>query len=227
VDLAAYGPAASVGDKRVDWKPRVPIAHGVQRTVDWQLKPSADIAGKLQALDRKTPLGSVVIELVQLDQRSSRPVLRSSTAEGGGNEALTSKSEIRNSKPETEVSLPTSLPQPTVFCTWTAMELHRTPPEIFAGQTVATFECWIRCQSFRPLMHVFEFGEKGVEAICSILDQAGSILWLSANALEQKSGVRRGSGIIWQGFPVRAGETFSGWNADSYFRFELSLENKA
>src|SRR5260221_12301244 len=60
VDLEATGPKDSGG-----WRVGVPLTQFGERTVDWQLKPAYHIAGKVQALDGKTPLGSVVVELVQ------------------------------------------------------------------------------------------------------------------------------------------------------------------
>ena len=83
VDLAASTPSDLIGSRTA-----VPIAPYGEQSIDLILKPSLHIAGKVTALDGKTPHSQLVVELVQPDAASG----------SRGDEALTSKSEIRNPK---------------------------------------------------------------------------------------------------------------------------------
>src|SRR6185436_18237901 len=55
------------------WRFQVPLTPFAERKEQWSLTPAVHIAGKLLALDGKTPLDNVVVELVQPEgSRSSR-----------------------------------------------------------------------------------------------------------------------------------------------------------
>ena len=79
VDLVATGTNDFGG-----WQSAVSITPYALRTNVWKLGPASHLAGRATALDGKTPHANLVVELVQPDGGSR------------GDEALTSKSEIRN-----------------------------------------------------------------------------------------------------------------------------------
>jgi hypothetical protein len=60
VDLHATAPGELGG-----WRLDVPVQMFKEQTLDWPLPPAVHLGGKLIALDGKTPLGQVVVELVR------------------------------------------------------------------------------------------------------------------------------------------------------------------
>jgi hypothetical protein len=86
VDLEATSPKDLGG-----WRFLVPLEPSTERAVEWKLAPANHIAGKLLALDGKTPLGNVVVELVkpEEDRQSRREESRTESQ----------KAEVRSQKP--------------------------------------------------------------------------------------------------------------------------------
>ena len=141
VDLAAAG-SNDVGGLQF----AVPISPYAKRTNDWVLKRSIHLAGKVLALDGKTPHAALVVELVQPESDRSGE--------------LDSKSKIQNPKPEIDQGLLSS-----AGTTNQVLQLDgegsyvELPPDLFTGLAEATVEGWARWQHLGVSMHVFDFGD--------------------------------------------------------------------
>jgi hypothetical protein len=127
VDLVASGSNDLGG-----WQLAVPITPYTERTNEWKLRLAIHLAGRVTALDGKTPHAALVVELVQPIDGSSR-----------GDEAPSEsqKSEVRSQKSEQSFFTPT----------WTNGVLQldgksyaELPPHIFQELTEATIEGWIK-----------------------------------------------------------------------------------
>jgi signal transduction histidine kinase/ligand-binding sensor domain-containing protein/DNA-binding response OmpR family regulator len=154
VDLEATGPQGLGG-----WRIGVPLVHYGSRTVDWVLRPAIHIAGRANALDGKTLHAALVVELVQPDEGGS----------SRGDEALISKSEIRNPKSEIDQSLLTSPATNGVLQLDGKASYMELPSEIFTGWSEATVECWVKWEALQETVarapmgysHVFDFRGSG------------------------------------------------------------------
>ena len=146
VDLQAIGPG-DLGDwQRVELNPT-----NRWQSLDWMLKPALHVAGKLTALDGKTPLANVVVELVQPEGADAET--RSSRRE----EAQTSKSEFRNQKSEIEVSLLTSAATNRVLQLDGTNSYVELPPGAFTNLDEVTVEGWVKWESFGYWSRSFDF----------------------------------------------------------------------
>src|SRR5262249_4606595 len=66
VDICACTPTDLDG-----WQMAVSITQYAEQTKEWKLGPATHLAGRMTALDRRTPMPSVVVELVQLEGAES------------------------------------------------------------------------------------------------------------------------------------------------------------
>src|SRR5207247_626672 len=118
---------------------------------DWRLTPANHIAGKVQALDGKTPLGSVVVELVQPEEALiAQPKAREGEA----------PTEPTNSPKQPGGSL--TLPQASSATTNRVLNLPgkgsyaQLPSNIFDGLTEATMEGWTKWTDGQPTPEDYE-----------------------------------------------------------------------
>jgi hypothetical protein len=96
-DVPAVALAASGSNDLGGWRFAVPITPYTERRIEWRLERANHLAGRATTLDGKTPQANLVVELVQPTDGSSQR-----------EEALTTRSAIRNPQSEIEVSLLTS-----------------------------------------------------------------------------------------------------------------------
>jgi DNA polymerase len=111
--------------------------------------------------------------------RSSRPVLRSSTAEGGREEALSAKSEIRN--PKSEISSPAAeqttllaLPGETVPAAAPSPATRLSPPEkaaAFAALRERALAC-VKCPHLASSRKTVAFGVGSIDAQLMFVGEA-------------------------------------------------------
>ncbi len=149
VDLKATGPNDAGG-----WRFQVSLTPGTERPVEWQLTLANHIAGTLMALDGKTLLDNVVVELVQADPGGS----------GHREEDLTSKSETRIPNSEIDPRLLSLAPTNRVLSLPREGSYAALPPNIFSNLTQATVEGWVKCKSSDDMDFFFHFGasERGI-----------------------------------------------------------------
>jgi PAS domain S-box-containing protein len=140
VDLHATAPGELGG-----WRLAVPVQPFTEQTLDWVLPPAVHISGKLTALDGRTPLSQIVVELV----RPAGAEARGQRTEGGGQ-----KPEFRSQKSEIGLNGVLHLPRDGSYAT--------LPSGIFQELTAATVECWVNFQCVDDQV-VFDFGEPGSE----------------------------------------------------------------
>jgi PAS domain S-box-containing protein len=140
VDLHATAPGELGG-----WRLEVPVQLFKEQTIDWLLPPAVHITGKLTALDGKTPLGQVVVELV----RPAGAEASGQRTEGGGQ-----KPEFRSQKSEIGLNGVLHLPRDGSYAT--------LPSGIFQDLTAATIECWVNLHCVGDEV-LFDFGEPGSE----------------------------------------------------------------
>jgi signal transduction histidine kinase/CheY-like chemotaxis protein/ligand-binding sensor domain-containing protein/protocatechuate 3,4-dioxygenase beta subunit len=135
VDLQAVAPGDLADSQQVALNP----ARRWQN-LDWQLKPALHVAGKLTALDGKTPLANVVVELVQPDVVDNE-----------------SRSSRREDAPSSSPNILGSAATNRVLQLDGTNSYVALPPGFFAGLQAATVEGWVRWDSFRGNSHFFEF----------------------------------------------------------------------
>ena len=134
VDLQAIGPG-DLGDwQRVELNPT-----NRWQSLDWMLKPALHVAGKLTALDGKTPLPNVVVELVQPE----------------GLPSSTSNSELRT--PNSSQSLLTSAATNRVLQLDGDGSYVEFPPGAFTNLDEMTVEGWVKWESFGNWSRFFDF----------------------------------------------------------------------
>jgi signal transduction histidine kinase/DNA-binding response OmpR family regulator len=124
--------ATTAGDLG-DWRFEVPLEPFTARTIEWVLQPAIHLGGKLAALDGRTPIGQVVLELL-------RPA---------GTEDQNQKAETKIQKSQSTNGV-LHLPRDGSYAT--------LPSGIFQDLTAATIECWINFQCVGNEV-VFIFGE--------------------------------------------------------------------
>ncbi len=148
VDLQVIGPGDLADWRRVELNPT-----NHWQNLDWKLTPSLHVAGKLTALDGKTPLANVVVELVQ--PAGAETESRSSRREEAPSE--TPNSELRT--PNSSQSLLTSAPTNRVLQldgkTYLAL-----PTNIVAHLTAATIEGWVKWDKLSDQPDMFDFGDQ-------------------------------------------------------------------
>jgi PAS domain S-box-containing protein len=138
VNLAAFSTNNLSGSRR-----EVLISPYAEREVEpLVLKPQFQIAGKLTALDRKTPLGSVVLELVR-PEGAAETLGRSNTAED------------RDLESKTGAVSGTSNHVLQLDGKNSYVEL---PRDIFNGLDEATLEGWVKWDSFGSYSRFFDVG---------------------------------------------------------------------
>jgi len=138
VDLAASSPADLVASRTA-----IPIVPYREQIIDLVLKPSLHVAGKVTALDGKTPLPSLVLELVQ-------PAGADVESPGNRNEGKpvgAVESALRSANTNRVLRLTSS---------GSYVEL---PPNIFNDLAEATVEGWIKWNRFGTWMRFFDFGK--------------------------------------------------------------------
>ncbi len=150
VDLEAGGEKNFGG-----WRMAIPLTRYGERTVDWELKPAIAFSGKVQALDGKTPLGSVVVELVQPKETQTglEPAPRTAT-------------KAINAPSTTNGVL--NLPRDGSYSV--------LPANILAGLTEVTIECWTKWAGGQPppkdFETVFAFGGPGSAVFLGTKDRS-------------------------------------------------------
>jgi hypothetical protein len=147
VDLVATGPNGLGG-----WRFGVPVLTNQEVRIDWKLRPSIDVAGKVHALDGKTPLGSVVLELI-------RPNEASSIETDQGTKTARSESGLPNPKPGLEPSpLASTLASNRVLHQSAAGSYVQLPAGIFDNLTEATIEAWVKSSQAGEWVPIFCYG---------------------------------------------------------------------
>jgi signal transduction histidine kinase/DNA-binding response OmpR family regulator/protocatechuate 3,4-dioxygenase beta subunit len=109
--------------------------------LDWKLKPSLHVAGKLTGLDGKTPLANVVVELVQPagaeDESRNDDVPAFNPQTGESSLASDATNRVLQLDGKTHLELPTN---------------------IFHLLTEATIECWVKWDHLEGHGDLFDFG---------------------------------------------------------------------
>ncbi len=142
---------ASITNGLGGWRLGMRLRPGEEQVIAWPLTPSTDIGGRLLALDGKTPLGYVVVELVSP---------RGSSSEGA---VKRSPSTVRRTNPVL------SLPDSGSF-----VEL---PAEMFGHLEEGTIEAWANWQSFQNTSHIFEFGNTNHGMVVSNRGTTGELIF--------------------------------------------------
>jgi len=177
VDLEATSPKGLAG-----WRPGVPLNQNGEQAVDLVLKPAVNIAGRATALDGKTPHASLVVELVRLNDGSSRR-----------EEALTSKSEIQASL------LTSSATNRVLTLEGSTNSFVELPPDLLAGAQEMTFEAWLKWDAFGKNPIAFQLGYPSKNLVLAVgndnneafgfINEEGpiypSVVYLSPIALHQ------------------------------------------
>ncbi|HEV2210693.1 MAG TPA: response regulator [Verrucomicrobiae bacterium] len=139
------------------WQIAVPITPYTVRTNTWKLGQALQLGGRMVALDGKTPMADVVVELVQ--------------PAGAGAESRSRRGEA--ALPETEMSeLRIRKANQSLLASPAAnrvMELDGKsymvlPTNIVAGLTAATIEGWVRWAKLVPHADMFDFGGRNGDA---------------------------------------------------------------
>ncbi|MHB8520022.1 MAG: LamG-like jellyroll fold domain-containing protein [Limisphaerales bacterium] len=131
VDIEATSPDGLGG-----WRFGVPLIPGTEQTVEWRLAPAVNIAGKLLALDGKTPLDHVVMELARPEEdRSSRR-----------KEALTPSSAFPVSPSALDLNRASAATTNRVLHLPRGGSYAKLPSNIFTNLTEATVEGWVNWQ---------------------------------------------------------------------------------
>ncbi len=138
VDLEATGTNGLGG-----WRLGVALKPGEEQIIEWPLTAASDIGGKLLALDGKTPLNQVVVELVTPEDNTGVP---------------SSDSAVHSPQSELDQSLVTSAATNRVLSLPSPGSFVELPGEMFGDLEAGTVEAWVNWQSFRNSSHVFEFG---------------------------------------------------------------------
>jgi signal transduction histidine kinase/CheY-like chemotaxis protein/ligand-binding sensor domain-containing protein/protocatechuate 3,4-dioxygenase beta subunit len=136
VDLQALAAGDLADWKRVELNPT-----NRWHDVDWKLKPSLHVAGKLTGLDDKTPLANVVVELVQPagaeDESRNEDVPAFNPQTGQSPLASDATNRVLQLDGKTHLELPTN---------------------IFHLLTEATIECWVKWDRLEGHDDLFDFG---------------------------------------------------------------------
>ncbi len=119
--------------------------------LDWTLKPALHVAGKLTALDGKTPLPNVVVELVQ------PPGANTDLSSSRGNEAPSSIPNSQLPAPNSSQSLLTSAATNRVL-TLDGRSYLSLPTNFFKPFTGATIEGWVKWDKTEIGADFFCFG---------------------------------------------------------------------
>lgn len=178
VDLVATGE-----DDLGGWQLAVPITPYTVQTNLFKLGAAVNIGGRAVALDGKTPHGSLVVELVELDEGSSR----------------------RESSPSLTPSTPNSnQSRLTSAATNRVLRLDggtngfvELPADLLAGTREMTFEAWLKWDSIgvRPL--AFGIGEPSRYAALHIGQYNTEAFGLASKTLPVSgSYVERSSGLV-------------------------------
>ncbi len=172
VDLEATG-ARGLGG----WRVGVPLIHHGERTVEWLLRPAIHIAGRVQALDGKTPLGSVVVELVEPEReiagfgdRTLTPALSRRMGEGArrageGATAIATNGVLNLPGDGSYATLPENilagLTQATIegWAKWSGKQPPLKDYEIVFGFGTQRASVWVGSNDRSTLQAGFEFGE--------------------------------------------------------------------
>ncbi len=154
VDLLASG-SNDLGGRQI----AVPITPYAERRIEWKLGSAIHLAGRATTLDGKTPQTSLVVELVQPDEGSSRR-----------EEALTSQSEIRNPKSEIEVSLLTSAATNRVLQLDGTNSFVELPSNLLVDARELTFEAWVKWDSFGFHPTAFDLGSRSRSLLLALGD---------------------------------------------------------
>ena len=152
VDLVASGSYDLGG-----WQFAVPITPYTERKTEWRLGHANHLAGRATTLDGKTPQANLVVELVQ-------PIDGSSQRE----EALTTRSAIRNPQSEIEVSLLTSAATNRVLQLDGTNSFVELPPNLLVDAREVTFEAWVKWDSFGFHPTAFDLGSRSRSLILAI-----------------------------------------------------------
>jgi signal transduction histidine kinase/DNA-binding response OmpR family regulator/ligand-binding sensor domain-containing protein/protocatechuate 3,4-dioxygenase beta subunit len=152
VDLVASDTSGLGG-----WQIGVPIKPYSVRTITWKLGQSLGLGGRVVALDGKTPMADVVVELVQpagagAESRSSR---------GEAALAETETSELRSQN--ANQSLLASAVKNRVL-ELDGKSYLALPTNIVAGLSAATIEGWVRWEKLVPHADMFDFGGRNGDA---------------------------------------------------------------
>lgn len=186
VDLEATSP-----DGLASWRYQLHLTPGAEQTLSWELTPAHHIAGKLLALDGKTALASVVMELIQpegSDARSSR-----------GEEAPTSipQPAIRRSNLSRNLSRMEESAEPNRVLRLDGQGSYvELPAHLFDDLEEATVECWVNWQSFGRLSHFFEFGDEKHGLVVCNARTTGDLALIVRHVDGQNQEIDAGSPII-------------------------------
>ncbi len=153
VDLQATGTNELGG-----WRLGVRLRPGEEQVIEWPLTPANNVGGRLMALDGKTPLDHVVVEMVSPEGDSGTPA----SAVSSGSSAL-NRSPASAAATNRVLSLPTH---------GSYVEL---PGVLFGDLDEATVEGWVNWQSFRTASHFFEFGDQDHGLLINHLGTAGDL----------------------------------------------------
>ena len=141
VDLQVLGAGDLADWQRVELNPT-----NHWHDLDLKLKPALHVAGKLTALDGKTPLPNVVVELVQPSGAE--------TGSGGS-----PREETLAGIAETDQSFPTRADARRVLRLTGTNSYVELPTNLLAGATEITLEAWLKWEEFGFYSAAFNFGD--------------------------------------------------------------------
>ena len=158
VDLVASG-TNDIGG----WLFSVPVTHYAERTNVWKLERTTRVAGRVVALDGKTPHPNLVVELVKLNETGAN---RRNDAPNGSQKPETTNRVLHLEGNNSFVELPASL---------------------LTGAQEVTFEAWLKWNKFGNHPTAFDFGEDSRSLVFAIGNQSQeSFLFLSeGNPIDQ------------------------------------------
>ena len=146
-NVSAVALAASGSNDLGGWKFDVPITPYTERRIEWRLERATHLAGRATTLDGKTPQANLVVELVQPTDGSSQR-----------EEALTTRSAIRNPQSEVEVGLLTSASTNRVLRLDGTNSFVELPPNLLVDARELTFEAWVKWDAFGFHPTAFDLG---------------------------------------------------------------------
>ncbi len=141
--------------------------------MDLVLKPAINIAGRATALDGKTPHASLVVELVQPNDGSSRRE-EAGTLQSRGNQASLLTSAATNR---------------VLTLNGSTNSFVELPPDLLAGAQEMTFEAWLKWDAFGNHPTAFHLGYPSRRLILAIGNDNNEAFGLDSDA-----------GAIWPSF---------------------------
>ncbi len=168
VDLLASGSNDFGG-----WRLGVPITPYAERTNEWKLGPATHLAGRVMALDGKTPQGSIVVELVRPEEK----------AESGKRKAEIDQSRLAPAATNSVLELD-------------GKSYVELPQNLLDGAREMTFEAWVKWDEFGGHLPAFDIGNRSLNLIVAIGDFSDESFGLVTNGNPMSASFTGAGGAI-------------------------------